>query len=137
MRRRSFLRAMLAAGAVPLAPARAVAAVARPTPSLYSLAVFHARTRVGLTAADLATRLRVSTATADALMARLSAGGLIAPAFSAATQALRGTAASGSNLPKNAPGALRDLAETGLRRAADNEPGTAPDPEQETDDGQV
>ena len=84
MERRNFLQMLGAAVAVPVVPGstmRAVASGAGYNRYMYGLAVFHARTRGSLTAADLATKLRVGSTTAHAILGEMSASRVISPAL--------------------------------------------------------
>jgi 3-isopropylmalate/(R)-2-methylmalate dehydratase small subunit len=99
MQRRGFLSLLAAAASAPLLPGRVAAQAAGYSRSAFGMAVFHARTRVGLTAADLSGRLRVSAPVAEAMMRELSAKGLIATTTGAARAlgAARSTAARRSH----------------------------------------
>ena len=81
MKRRGFLRLASAAAVAPALPAlpAAPAAAAGYSRYMYGLAVFHAHTRAGLTAADLVTKMRVPLATAEAMMGEMTARGMLAP----------------------------------------------------------
>ena len=80
MKRRGFLTmfgATIAAPALPMAaPAPVAATYSR---YMYGLAVFHARTRAHVSARGLALGLRVSQAQAAAMIAEMSASGLVKP----------------------------------------------------------
>lgn len=91
MKRRSFLSLLGAAGVAPMLP---VPAGSAPVAAVYNrytygLAVFHARTRASVTAADLVAKLRVSAATAEAMMGEMTTKGVIVPAVQAAGGAMR------------------------------------------------
>jgi hypothetical protein len=79
MKRRNFLSLIGAASLAPTLPAfGAPAAVAAGyNRYMYGLAVFHARTRNGLTTADLMARLKVSSVQAQAMMGEMSASGVL------------------------------------------------------------
>ena len=91
MKRRNFLSLLGAAGTAPLLPlpANAASASLGYNRYMYGLAVFHARTRASLSVADLVTWLRVSTATAEAMMGEMSARGVLVPALNAASGTMR------------------------------------------------
>ncbi|MEO9864875.1 MAG: hypothetical protein ABJO29_03210 [Yoonia sp.] len=78
MKRRGFLTmfgAAIAAPALPMAaPAPAAAVYSR---YMYGLAVFHARTRAHVSARGLALGLKVSTTQAEAMIAEMTANGLV------------------------------------------------------------
>lgn len=91
MKRRNFLSLL---GAVGLAPVLPLPAGAAPVAAgynryMYGLAVFHARNRASVTAADLVAKLRVNAVTAEAMMGEMSSKGVIAPALNAAGNAMR------------------------------------------------
>jgi hypothetical protein len=82
MQRRSFLSMIGAASLTPLLPAIGASAPAAAMANgynryQYGLAVFHARTRIGLNAADLIAKLRVNPAQAHAMMGEMSASGIL------------------------------------------------------------
>lgn len=112
MDRRRFLTLAGAAGVLPALPASAVRAAAggagynRYT---YGLAVFHARTRASLSAADLIARLKVNAVQAEAMIGEMTASGVVRPVLSAAGGAVQAI----SPQPQALPG--RDI----LRKAAD------------------
>lgn len=88
MKRRNFLSMVGAAAAAPILPSigasQATAAVATGyNRYMYGLAVFHARTRAGLTTADLMARLRISAVQAEAMMGEMTARGVLTPALGA------------------------------------------------------
>ncbi|MCK0126634.1 hypothetical protein MWU76_19745 [Gelidibacter sp. F2691] len=93
IKRRNFLTMLGAAATAPLVPARVLAAA--PTAAVgynryqYGLAVFHARTRASVGVADLMSRLNVSGATAQAMMAEMKASGVITPVLNSAAGAMR------------------------------------------------
>ena len=96
MRRRGFrasLGAVLAVPALPslpMASGQVAGAVAVGYNRYqYGLAVFHARTRVAVNAADLAKTLRVSVGTAEAMVGEMRAAGVIAPVLRAGSVAFR------------------------------------------------
>jgi len=77
MKRRSFIGMIGAALAAPALPMAAPAAgYSRAT---YGLAVLHARTRAHVSARGLSYCLKVSTAQAEAMVAEMSAKGLVRP----------------------------------------------------------
>ncbi|MGB3244170.1 MAG: hypothetical protein WBB25_06535 [Sulfitobacter sp.] len=79
MKRRNFLTLIGAASLSPALPAfgaRASAAVGY-NRYMYGLAVFHARTRVGLTMTDLMARLGVSSSQASAMLSEMTARGVL------------------------------------------------------------
>ena len=85
MDRRRFLSVLGAAAAAPAvpfvaggAPARAVTAAGY-NRYMYGLAVFHARSRAHVTAADLMARLRLTGVQADAMMAEMASSGVLSP----------------------------------------------------------
>lgn len=88
MKRRNFLSLIGAAAAAPMLPAMGGANVAATsagyTRYMYGLGVFQARTRAGLTTADLMTRLRLSPAQASAMMQEMTARGVFAQSVGAA-----------------------------------------------------
>ncbi|SFT07306.1 hypothetical protein SAMN04488040_3003 [Sulfitobacter marinus] len=82
MQRRSFLSMIGAASLTPLLPTVGASAPAAAMASgynryQYGLAVFHARTRIELNAADLIAKLRVNPAQARAMMGEMSASGVL------------------------------------------------------------
>ena len=85
MNRRGFLRALAAAVALPAVPGRAIgaakgtAATVAGTSYTYGLAVFHARTRSSVTAAELAARTGVTPGQAARTIERLLAERHIVP----------------------------------------------------------
>lgn len=98
MNRRHFVRLLGAAVAAPAMPAPVAMPAARPASAaagaaysrtLYGHAVFHARTRASLSAADLMTRLKVSAAQAEALMGEMSARGVLTPVVQGAVTVMR------------------------------------------------
>lgn len=104
MRRRGFLRlfgAALAAPALPALPAATAAPVSYPRIQ-YGMAVFHARTRAHVTVRGLAAKLGVTPAQAQAMMAEMTARGVITP-VSGAPGAMRAV----SNILKTDPWPIR------------------------------
>jgi hypothetical protein len=84
MKRRNFLGFLGAAIAAPALPAIAPAATAATyNRYTYGLAVFHARTRAHVSARGIAYCLKVPTAQAEAMIAEMSANGLVKPVFGA------------------------------------------------------
>lgn len=80
MKRRGFLQMFGAAGLAPALPALPAAAPAVTyNRYMYGLAVFHARTRAHVSAAGIAYRLKVSTATAEAMIAEMASKGMVTP----------------------------------------------------------
>ena len=81
MKRRGFLRMLGAAAAAPLLPAipSAATAAAGYNRYQYGLAVFHARTRAHVSARGLAYCLKVTPAQAQAMIAEMSAKGMVTP----------------------------------------------------------
>jgi len=80
MKRRQFLTMLGASTLAPALPLPAMPAAARGagyTRYMYGLAVFQARPRASVTAADLVTRLGVSTSQASAMMGEMSARGVL------------------------------------------------------------
>lgn len=89
MHRRSFLSMIGAASLTPLLPAFGASAPAAAMAGSYNryqygLAVFHARTRIGLNTADLMAKLRVNPAQAHAMMGEMSASGILTRGVSGA-----------------------------------------------------
>ncbi len=86
MKRRMFLATLGAAGATALMPMplRTAPIAAGYNRYMYGLAVFQARTRASLSATDLIAKLRVSPATAKALINEMTASGVLKPALHAA-----------------------------------------------------
>lgn len=89
MHRRSFLSMIGAASLTPLLPAFGASAPAAAMAGSYNryqygLAVFHARTRIGLNTADLMAKLRVNPAQAHAMMGEMSASGVLTRGVSGA-----------------------------------------------------
>jgi hypothetical protein len=127
--RRSFLSLLGAAGLAPALPLPAGAATAASGYNryMYGLAVFHARTRATVSAADLVAKLRVSSATAEAMLGEMTAKGVITPAM----QAAGGVARAIDPHQGGAQGRLR----AALRKAADwmreEETDTEAEPERE------
>ncbi|WP_424941543.1 hypothetical protein [Aliiroseovarius sp. S253] len=93
IKRRNFLTMLGAAATAPLIPARALSAAPAAAVGYnryqYGLAVFHARTRASLGVADLMSRLNVTGATAEAMMAEMKSSGIIAPVLNSAAGAMR------------------------------------------------
>ncbi|MEM6384782.1 MAG: hypothetical protein AAF718_00970 [Pseudomonadota bacterium] len=104
-------------------PAGTVAVPASYNRYMYGLAVFHARTRMSLNAADLTARLRVSSAIADALMGEMQRKGVIAPALNAAAGTMRAVSLNGRLAAR--PGSLAEAARQYAMRGACTEPGSA------------
>lgn len=95
MHRRNFLSMIGAASVAPMLPAigasaPAAAMVGSYNRYQYGLAVFHARTRNGLKAADLIAKLRVNPVQAQAMMGEMSASGIL-------TRSVSGMASVSSN----------------------------------------
>lgn len=88
MYRRNFLTVAGAAVLAPLVPAQALPTLGY-SRTQYGLAVFHARTRASLSAADLMRRLNVSGAAADAMIAEMKTSGVIAPITNVAAGVMR------------------------------------------------
>lgn len=138
MHRRFFLSLLGAGATAPLLPigASATAATASYSRTIYGMAKFHAQTRTGLTAADLAGRLKISMATAEGLMGELTAKGVLRPILQSA--ALRVGAAKPT--ATRAEPALRKLATRALDEmnhltAEDAPQGTGPAEDTETKNG--
>jgi hypothetical protein len=89
MHRRSFLSMI---GAVSLTPMLPTIGASAPAAAMaggynryqYGLAVFHARTRIGLNATDLIAKLRVNPVQAHAMMGEMSASGILTRSVSGA-----------------------------------------------------
>lgn len=81
MKRRGFLRLLGAAVAAPMIPVAvpAAGAAASYNQFQYGLAVFHARTRAHVSARGIAYCLKVTPAQAQAMIAEMSAKGLVTP----------------------------------------------------------
>jgi hypothetical protein len=62
---------------------------------MYGLAVFHARTRASVSAADLISKLRVSAATAEAMMGEMRIKGVLVPSLNAAGGAMKAASPNG------------------------------------------
>jgi len=120
MRRRHFLTTLGAAAVAPALPALGAGApVAQAAAGYnryqYGLAVFHARTRAGLTAADLMGRLHISAAQAHAMMSEMSASGVLTRGAGIA-RATAGTRAAAAKSPLTRAPYVRRA----LRRMADH-----------------
>ena len=91
MNRRKFLSLGAATAATPLLPALSFSSAVAPVSFngyQYGLAVFHARTRASLSAAELASRLRVSTPIAQGMIAKMRADGFVRLGANGAVQAI-------------------------------------------------
>ena len=86
---------------------------------MYGLAVFHARTRASISVADLVSKLRVSAATAEAMMGEMSARGVLAPVVQGATGAMQAVSPNGQG--SQSVGKLVDKAVERLTRDTDVE----------------
>lgn len=85
MNRRNFITLLGAAGLAPALPSMGAASASSGISiSVYARAVGHARTRAQVTAKGLAYSLKISAAQADAVMAKLTAKGIIQPVAGAA-----------------------------------------------------
>ena len=88
---------------------------------VYGLAVFHARTRASVTAADLVSRLRVSPEIAQALLREMQVKGVVAPVLQAATGAVRAVSPTPSTARASA-GKIGAVARQFLTSDAHKEP---------------
>jgi len=95
--RRRFLALLGATSAAPLLPlpAAATPVAAGYNRYMYGLAVFQARTRASISSADLIAKLRVSPSIAQAMMAEMSAKGVLKPAVGAASGAMKAVSPNG------------------------------------------
>lgn len=141
MKRRGFLSLLGAAGLAPVLPALPAvpAAAAGYNRYMYGLAVFHARTRASITAADLAAKLRVGLGTAEAMVGEMTAKGVLSPVLhSVSMRAVNQVSGpfsgpfSGpvSGAPASTAGDVLDTLDTVLKRDEDTKPF---DPGQEVD----
>ncbi len=91
MKRRGFLSLLGAVGIAPVLPLPWPAApvAAGYNRYIYGLAVFQTRIRASFSAADLMTRLRITSPVAKSMIREMTADGAIAPAMSATGGALR------------------------------------------------
>lgn len=98
---------------------------------MYGLAVFHARTRATLSAADLMARLKVSAVQADAMLGEMTAKGVITPAVQATAGVMRAVdphMPSQSDVLRNAARRLSDWVQHEVDQAThDMESETDPD----------
>ena len=117
MHRRRFLSLIGATAVAPALPAMGApaSAAAGYNRYMYGLAVFQARTRAHITAADLAARLGVSPSQASAMMGEMTARGVL----SSLTGAVRVAATPAPRKPYLRK-ALRRIAET-LAEGAENQ----------------
>lgn len=152
IKRRNFLTMLGAAATAPLVPARVMAAAPAAAASYnryqYGLAVFHARTRASLGVADLMSRLNVTGATAEAMMAEMKSSGIITPVLNSAAGAMRAISPNSTD-PRSITERLADKAGQMMRDAltegGDDKPPqdateiqSAPDEAtQETENGKV
>ena len=145
IKRRGFLAMLGAAGLAPALPAGGTSvAAAGYNRYMYGLAVFHARTRASLSAADLIARLKVNAVQAEALMGEMTARGVVAPVAHAAGGVVRAIDPNGSRPVQSIGKTLRKVADwidEDTAPADEETPPTAeaeaqtPDAGQETDHG--
>jgi len=86
-----------AASAAPFLPVGAAASSAAASYNryMYGLAVFHARKRATISAADIAAKLRVSAVTAEAMVGEMSLRGALVPAMNAGAGTMRAVSLHG------------------------------------------
>ena len=93
MKRRSFLSLIGAATVAPALPSMGSSAAVQTAVGynryMYGLGVFQARTRAGLTTADLMARLHLTPAQASAMMREMTARGVFAQTIGAARVAVQ------------------------------------------------
>lgn len=99
MKRREFLALISATSVTPFLPAatRAAPVAAGYNRYTYGLAVFHARTRASVSAADLVAKLRVSPAAAQSLMAEMAEKAVLKPALNSAAGTMRAITPNGTS----------------------------------------